>query len=115
MLRQTCILLAALTLLPLASLAQMTDSPVDSSPASGADMSADETWLPTLQTDTPQQGFDLAIGMARRAVKTTQPDVEVLKAERPGYAADAGSLIDISGVAAAWFATIAAANDYWRD
>ncbi|WJS87488.1 hexameric tyrosine-coordinated heme protein (plasmid) [Paracoccus sp. TOH] len=74
-----------------------------------------ETWLPTLQVDTPQQGFDLAIVMARRAVKTTQPDVAVLKAQRPHYAGDAARLIDVSGVAAAWFATIAAANGYWRD
>ncbi|SIR00332.1 Hexameric tyrosine-coordinated heme protein (HTHP) [Paracoccus thiocyanatus] len=68
-----------------------------------------------MQVDTPQQGFDLAIVMARRAVKTTQPDVAVLKAQRPRYAGDAASLIDVSAVAAAWFATIAAANDYWRE
>ena len=111
MLRQICTLVVVLALLPFASPAQTSDS----SPATGDDAPAAETWLPTLQTETPQQGFDLAISMARRAVKTTQPDVEVLKAERPGYAADAGSLIDISGVAAAWFATIAAANDHWRE
>ncbi|WP_082658227.1 hexameric tyrosine-coordinated heme protein [Paracoccus sp. MKU1] len=107
MFRPSCILAASLALLPPASLAQTGQ------PATGA--TAEDTWLPSLQTRTPQQGFDLAIVMARRAVRTTQPDVAVLKAGRPGYAADAGSLIDVSGVAAAWFATIAAANDYWRE
>ncbi len=53
--------------------------------------------------------------MARRAVRTTQPDVAMLKAQRSRYAEDAASLIDVSAVAAAWFATIAAANDYWRE
>ncbi|MDO5706881.1 MAG: hexameric tyrosine-coordinated heme protein [Paracoccus sp. (in: a-proteobacteria)] len=79
------------------------------------DAQTEVPWLETLITETPQQGFDLSITLARRAVKTTQPDVEVLKAQRPVYATDAGDLIDVSGVAAAWFATVAAANDYWRD
>lgn len=109
MIRHICIL-AALVLLPPASQAQTADTPA---PAAGAAAAA-ETWLPTLQVDTPQAGFDLAITMARRAVKTTQPDVEVLKAGRKDYAVDADSLIDVSGVAASWFATVAAANDYWR-
>lgn len=106
MVRPGCILAASLALLPAAGLAQ------GGQPATAA---AEETWLPSLQTRTPQQGFDLAIGMARRAVGTTQPDVAALKAGRPGYAEDAARLIDVSGVAAAWFATIAAANDYWRE
>lgn len=110
MLRRTSFLLAALVLLPAAGPVQTADS-------AATDMNAPvaEVWLPTLLTDTPQQGFELAVGMARRAVKTAQPDVEVLKSLRPGYATDAGSLIELSGVAAAWFATIAAANDYWRE
>lgn len=74
-----------------------------------------ETWLPTLMTETPAEGFDLAVTMARTAVKTTQPDVEILHKLRPNYAHDPNSLIDASGVVAAYFATIAAANDYWRE
>lgn len=100
MFRYGCILAAVLALSPMGAFAE--------TPAA-------ETWLPSLQTETPQQGFELAIGMARRAVKTTQPDVEVLKAQRPVYSVDATSLIHVSGVAAAWFATIAAANGYWRE
>ncbi len=75
----------------------------------------DETWLPSLVTETPQAGFDLAVSMARRAVKTTQPDVETLMQLRPAYSHDADSLIGVSGVVAAYFATIAAANDYWKE
>ena len=103
MLRPLPFLAAALILLPMGGLAQ---DAAETPPA---------PWLETLITDTPQQGFDLAITLARRAVKTTQPDTEVLKAARPVYSVDADSLIDVSGVAAAWFATVAAANDYWRD
>jgi len=73
-----------------------------------------EPWLPSLITETPQDGFDLAVTMARTAVKTTQPDVDALHKLRPAYSHDPDSLIQVSGVAAAWFATIAEANDYWR-
>lgn len=96
MLRITAIVIAAL--IPLTTAAQ----------------TAPDTWLPSLQTDTPQAGFDLAIVMARRAVTTTQTDKSVLMAARPVYSTDPASLIDVSGVAALWFATIAEANDHWR-
>jgi hypothetical protein len=32
-----------------------------------------ETWLPTLKTATPQEGFELATKLARLGVKLTQP------------------------------------------
>ena len=71
-------------------------------------------WLPTLITQTPEQGFELAIKMSRMAVKATQPDAAVRDRLRGAYAEDADALIAASEVAAHWFATIAAANDYWR-
>lgn len=74
-----------------------------------------ESWLPSLVTETPEQGFDLAVSMARKAVTTTQADTEVLHALRPNYSRDPQSLIDVSGVVASYFATVAEANDYWRD
>lgn len=74
-----------------------------------------ESWLPTLITETPEQGFDLALTMARKAVTTTQTDKTTLHALRPNYSTDPQSLIDVSGVVAGYFSTIAAANDYWRD
>jgi hypothetical protein len=76
---------------------------------------AEPSWLPTLMTETPEEGFDLAVSMARRAVKTTQPDVETLHKLRPAYAHDPDSLIGVSGVIAAYFQTIAEANNYWRE
>lgn len=74
-----------------------------------------DTWLPSLITETPQQGFELAITLSRRGVKYTQPDVEVLKKLRPQYANDPNALTAASQVIAINFQTIAAANNYWRD
>lgn len=69
----------------------------------------------SLITDTPAEGFDLAVSLARRAVVATQPDKEVLFDQRPEYSEDAGDLIAASHVVAVHFQTIAEANDYWRD
>ena len=73
-----------------------------------------DQWLTTLITDTPQEGFELAITLSRRGVKYTQPDTEVLKALRPEYAGSADGLTSASQVVALNFATVAAANGYWR-
>lgn len=73
-----------------------------------------EQWLPTLITSTPEEGFALAVKLSRMGVKTTQPDVEVLKELRPVYANDADSLTAASQVIAINFQTVAAANGYWR-
>lgn len=73
-----------------------------------------EKWLTTLQTETPQDGFELAITLSRRGVKYTQPDADVLKSLRQEYAESASGLTAASQVVATNFQTIAAANDYWR-
>ena len=83
--------------------------------ASGQDSEAEAPWLPSLITQTPQEGFELAVTLSRRGVATTQPDREVLRAGRPVYSHDPDSLIAASEVIAIHFRTIAAANDYWRD
>ena len=70
-------------------------------------------WLTTI-TESPHEGFELAIVLSRRGVKYTQPDVDVLKALRPGYASSADALTAASHVIAVNFQTIAAANGYWR-
>lgn len=75
---------------------------------------ATQPWLPTLITATPQEGFDLAVRMARTGVRLTQPDVEVLRKLRPAYANDPDSLTAASQVIAIHFQTVAAANNYWR-
>lgn len=74
---------------------------------------ADESEL-SLITATPDEGFALAIALARRGVTETQPDTEVLHALRPGYAHEAEPLMMASHVIAVHFQTVAAANDYWR-
>lgn len=72
-----------------------------------------ETWLPTLITDTPQAGYELAVKLSRVAVKLTQPDAGVREELRDVYARDADSLIAVSQVVATHFQTIAAANNFW--
>ncbi|MCZ8206835.1 MAG: peroxidase [Aquidulcibacter sp.] len=71
--------------------------------------------LTTLTTDTPDAGFQLAIKLARLAVKLTQPDGEIRSRLRIIYESDANALVAVSHVVAVHFATIAAANNYWMD
>lgn len=68
----------------------------------------------TLITATPEDGRQLAVKLARLVVKATQPDEEVRKRLRDVYASDAGFLLQVTQVTATEFATIAAANNYWR-
>ncbi len=77
-------------------------------------IAADASWLPSLTTATPEAGFALAVKLSRVGVKTTQPDMAVLKEGRAKYAKDADSLIAASQVVAIHFQTIAAANNYWK-
>lgn len=35
-------------------------------------------WLPTLKTDTPEEGYNLAVTLARKAIIMTQPN-EVIR------------------------------------
>lgn len=73
-----------------------------------------ESWLPTLKTATPQEGFELASKLARLGVKLTQPSAEVRDRLRPDYAENADSLIASSQVIAIHFQTVAQANDHWK-
>jgi hypothetical protein len=68
----------------------------------------------SLIADTPEEGIQVAIRLARLGVTETQPDREVLHSLRPEYASDANALIASSHVIAVHFQTVAAANDYWR-
>lgn len=77
-------------------------------------MEQKQVWLNSLITKTPQEGFELAIKLSRMGVKSTQPDVEVLKKLRPKYSNDTSDLTAASHVIAVNFQTISAANNYWR-
>jgi glycerate-2-kinase len=68
----------------------------------------------SLITNSPEEGRQLAVKMARSIIKVTQPDAAVREKLRPLYAKDAGLLIAIGQTIATEFATIAAANNFWR-
>jgi hypothetical protein len=56
----------------------------------------------------------LAISLARHSIHAMQKEVEVLQSGRAQYAHDLYGLIAASHAVAVEFATIAAANNYWR-
>lgn len=68
----------------------------------------------SLMTNTPEEGRHLAVKMARLIIKATQPDDKVRERLRPIYGEDPAMLIAIGQTVALEFATIAAANNYWR-
>lgn len=70
--------------------------------------------IPSLLTETPAEGRELAIMLARKTIAAMQSDPNVRAAQRPVYAENAGLLISAGHVVAVEFQTIAAANNYWR-
>ncbi|HLR71335.1 MAG TPA: hexameric tyrosine-coordinated heme protein [Pseudogracilibacillus sp.] len=72
-------------------------------------------WLNSLKTKTPQEGFELAIKLAKKGVEYTQPNEQIRKKLRPKYSKDPDSLAFASQVIAINFQTVAAANNYWKD
>lgn len=72
------------------------------------------SWLPSLITDTPEEGFELAILLARKGVAYTQTSAEIREKLRPEYAENADSLTMASHVIATHFQTVSAANNYWK-
>lgn len=73
-----------------------------------------EVWLPSLITENAQQGFELALKLARMGVKYTQQSAEIRDKLRKVYEEDADALIASSQVVAINFQTVAAANNYWK-
>jgi hypothetical protein len=69
----------------------------------------------TLITKSPEDGRALAIMLARNSIHAIQGELETLKTGRSQYAHDPYGLIAASHVVAVEFATIAAANNYWRN
>lgn len=68
----------------------------------------------SLITETPEEGRALAIKLSRLVIKATQPDAAVRERLRPIYSEDAAMLIAVGQTVAVEFATIAAANNYWK-
>jgi len=74
----------------------------------------DETWLPTLNTNTPQEGFELAVKLSRLALMVAQSYDEDSQ-QAPSMPRDGASqLLGAAHVIALNFQTVAAANDWWR-
>jgi hexameric tyrosine-coordinated heme protein (HTHP) len=74
----------------------------------------DESWLPTLNTETPQEGFELAVKLSRLAVMVLQSCDDNRQGAPSIQPNDASQLIGAAHVIALNFQTIAAANDWWR-
>lgn len=72
-------------------------------------------WLESLITDTPQEGRELAIKMARKTIAAIQTDPAVRAKLRDDYAQDTKQLISTAEVVAIEFQTVAQANNYWRE
>ena len=96
---------------------EQASSPVDGEAGMAAmdEQMASESNELTLITETPEEGFDLAIELSRMGVTRTQPDTNVLHTLREHYARDADALIAASHVIAVHYQTVAEANNYWRD
>ena len=77
-------------------------------------MSLFDDLIPTLITDTPAQGRELAIMIARKTIATIQTDAEVRSQLRPDYDNDTTKLMQAGQIVAIEFQTIAAANNYWN-
>ena len=68
----------------------------------------------SLITKTPEEGRELALALARHSIHAMQGELETLKEGRNHYAKESAALIAASHVVAVEFATVAAANGYWR-
>ena len=68
----------------------------------------------SLITASPEDGRALAITLARHSIHAIQHELEVLMNGRAQYAHDPYGLIASSHVIAVEFATIAAADNFWR-
>lgn len=77
-------------------------------------MSIYDEVLPSLITETPAEGRELAISIARKTIAAIQPDENMRSKLRPDYAEDSAKLMQAGQIVAIEFQTIAAANNYWR-
>ncbi|MCK9514901.1 MAG: hexameric tyrosine-coordinated heme protein [Ottowia sp.] len=76
---------------------------------------AADDYMPSLITETPLEGRQLAITIVRKTIGTIQQDGDVKKAVREKYADDPELLMQAAGLVTQEFRVIAEANNYWRD
>jgi nucleoside diphosphate kinase len=82
--------------------------------ANADDMKASEDYMPSLITETPYEGRQLAIKIVRKTIGTIQTDAAAKHRVRAKYAEDPALLMNAAELVAIEFRTIAIANDYWR-
>jgi hypothetical protein len=80
----------------------------------GSEMDMDDLWLPTLKTDTPQEGIELAVKLSDLGFMLCQSSDESCQASRATDKYTRSQLIAAAHVIALNFQTVAAANDWWR-
>ncbi|MCC3300863.1 MULTISPECIES: hexameric tyrosine-coordinated heme protein [unclassified Arthrobacter] len=68
----------------------------------------------SLKCATPEEGRQLAIQLALQTAFAIQPDGQAEHIIRDAYANNPDGIIAASHVVATEFATVAAANNYWR-
>ena len=76
---------------------------------------AADDYMPSLITETPLEGRQLAITIVRKTIGTIQQDGDVKKEVREKYADDPELLMQAAGMVTQEFRIIAEANDYWRN
>jgi hypothetical protein len=74
----------------------------------------DDLWLPTLKTDTPQEGIELAVKLSDLGYMLYQSSDDGRQGPRTSEKYTRSQLIAAAHVIALNFQTIAAANDWWR-
>jgi Hexameric tyrosine-coordinated heme protein (HTHP) len=74
----------------------------------------DEIWLATLNTNTPQEGFELAVKLSRLAVMVARSYDDDSQRTGPMERDGTSQLVGAAHVIALNFQIIAAANDWWR-
>ena len=82
---------------------------------SANEMAAEDNYVPTLITETPYEGRQLAIKIVRKTIGVIQTDAAAKHRVRAKYAEDPALLMDAAELVAIEFKTIAIANDYWRE
>lgn len=78
------------------------------------EMVATDNYMPSLITESPYEGRQLAIKIVRKTIGTIQTDGAAKHRVRAKYAEDPELLMQAAELVAIEFKTIAIANDYWR-
>lgn len=71
-------------------------------------------YVPSLVTETPLEGRQLAITLVRKTIGSIQKDAGAKQRVREKYEEDPVMLMRAAELVAIEFKTIAEANDYWR-